>query len=327
MHSANLTPTVASQIFRQNVTRCARERGPPARRLGTDSIRSGRAGRPRCRRGFPLVVSFRGGTFFRMTDAQLQSAADTLWDHWADVRRMAALPESIRPGTRAAGYAVQARLDRRSAFPLFGWKIAATSQAGQSHLGVDGPLAGRLLRERVYEMDREVPFGKNHMKVVEAEFAFRMARDLPPRPTPYRVDEVLAAVATLHPAIETPDSRFDEFAKVGVAQLIADNACAHYFTLGPAAPDAWRTMNLVEHAVVGSVAGGVQREGKGANVLGDPRVALAWLANELSGLGITLRQGEVVTTGTCIVPLAVKPRDRVTADFGALGRVEVRFGG
>lgn len=261
-----------------------------------------------------------------MTEAQLQSAADTLWDHWTAVRRLVELPMAIRPATRAEGYAVQARLDRRSAFPLYGWKIAATSPAGQTHLAVEGPLAGRLLRERVIEPGREVPFGHNHMRVVEAEFAFRMGRDLPPRASPYRVDEVLAAVATLHPAIEIPDSRFDEFAKVGAAQLIADDACAHYFTLGPAAPETWRALNLVEHIVVGTVAGGLRREGKGANVLGDPRVALTWLANELSGLGLTLRQGDVVTTGTCIIPLPVKARARVTADFGRLGSVEVQFG-
>jgi 2-keto-4-pentenoate hydratase len=261
-----------------------------------------------------------------MTSAQVQAAADMLWDHWQGVRRMVALPEAIRPATRADGYAVQALLDRRSPSPLFGWKIAATSKAGQNHLGIDGPLAGRLLRERTYEAGGEVPFGNNHMKVVEAEFAFRMARDLPPRAVPYRLDEVLAAVASLHPAIEVPDSRFDEFSKVGAAQLIADNACAHYFTLGPAAPDTWHSTNLVEHVVIGTVAGGLQREGKGANVLGDPREALVWLVNELSGLGITLRKGEVVTTGTCIVPLPVKARDHVTADFGNLGNVEVRFG-
>jgi len=273
-----------------------------------------------------LVPDGGGCIFGPMTDTQIQAAADTMWDHWQEVRRLPALPEAIQPATRADGYAIQARLDQRSAFPLFGWKIAATSAAGQAHLGVDGPLAGRLLQERVIAPGEETPFGRNHMKVVEAEFAFRMARDLPPRPTPYAVDEVMAAVATLHPAIEVPDSRFDEFSKVGVAQLIADDACAHYFTLGPAAPEEWRTFNLVEHPVKGSVAGGLEREGRGANVLGDPRQALTWLANELSGLGLTLRAGEVVTTGTCIVPLPVKARDRVMADFGKLGKVEVRFG-
>ena len=65
--------------------------------------------------------------------------------------------------------------------------------------------------------------------------------------------------------------------------------------------------------------------GEGRNVLGDPRAALAWLVNELSGLGITLRAGEVVTTGVATVPLAVVPGDVARADFGELGGIEVAF--
>src|SRR5947208_2673943 len=81
---------------------------------------------------------------------------------------------------------------------------------------------------------------------------------------------------------QLPESRFTDYAKVGPAQLIADNACAHRFVLGPQAPDAWRGMDLAAHRVVGAVAGRLEREGRGANVLGDPRLALTWLANELS---------------------------------------------
>jgi 2-keto-4-pentenoate hydratase len=239
---------------------------------------------------------------------------------------MASLPEEIRPRTREDGYAVQARLEPRSAFPLFGWKIAATSLAGQAHINVDGPLAGRLLRERVCAPGAEIPFGSNHMRVIEAEFAFRMAADLAPRARAYGVDEVLAAVASLHPAVEIPDSRFDDFTIVGAPQLIADNACAHYFVLGPATDADWRSLDLVAHAVAGTVAGKTTREGKGGNVLGDPRKALTWLVNELSGLGLTLRAGQVVTTGTCIVPPPIEPGDRFTADFGELGRVETLLG-
>ena len=119
----------------------------------------------------------------------------------------------MRPATRADGYAVQATLEARSAAPLYGWKIAATSKAGQAHIAVDGPLAGRLLRERVVENGGTLPFGANHMRVAEAEFAFRMERDLAPRATAYTVAEVLAAVDSLHPAIEIPDSRFNDFTR------------------------------------------------------------------------------------------------------------------
>jgi len=68
-----------------------------------------------------------------------------------------------------------------------------------------------------------------------------------------------------------------------------------------------------------------RHEGVGANVLGDPRVALAWLLNEVTGLGITLAAGQVITTGTCAVPIPIGPGDAVLADFGVLGSVSVRF--
>jgi 2-keto-4-pentenoate hydratase len=129
----------------------------------------------------------------------------------------------------------------------------------------------------------------------------------------------------LHPAIEIPDSRFENYTIVGAPQLIADNACAHYFVLGPAAPSSWRTFNLAKHEVRGSVEGKLERDGSGANVLGDPWLALAWLVDELSGLGVPLKANEVVTTGTCLVPLPIAEGDRVTADFGALGKVTADF--
>jgi 2-keto-4-pentenoate hydratase len=256
---------------------------------------------------------------------QTGAASALLYDLWQNGGRVAALPAQMRPATRAEGYAIQAHLEARSASPLFGWKIAATSQAGQTHINVDGPIAGRLLAERVVADGGTVPIGANHMRVAEIEFVFRMGRDLPPRPTAYAVDDVLAAVETLHPAIELPDSRFEDFTAVGAAQLIADNACAHQFVLGAPARADWRAIDLAEHPVVGLVAGRIERHGKGANVLGDPRVALTWLVNELSGLQIALKAGEVVTTGTCIVPLAIAPGDEVVGSLGVLGEVSVRL--
>ena len=138
---------------------------------------------------------------------------------------------------------------------------------------------------------------------------------------------MLDAVASLHPAIEVPDSRYTDFVVVGAPQLIADNACARDFVLGDAAPDSWRGIDLSRHPVSGTVSSGLVRDGTGANVLGDPRVALAWLANELSGLGIPLAEGQVVTTGTCMVPLAILPGDTVTIDFGPIGTVSASFTG
>ena len=256
-----------------------------------------------------------------------QAASALLLSHWQAGTTLAALPPHLCPKHREEGYAIQAHIEATSQQPLFGWKIAATSAAGQQHIGVDGPMAGRLLAEMVYRDGATVPLGANRMRVAEAEFAFRMGHDLPPRSTPYAVKEVLAAVAALHLAIEIPDSRYADFASVGAPPLIADNACAHQFVLGPEAPQVWREIDLASHKVVGKVSARYTRDGIGANVLGDPRVALTWLANELSHLGITLAAGQVVTTGTCVVPLEIQAHDTVSIDFGVLGHVSCALSG
>ena len=260
-----------------------------------------------------------------MDNRAAAQAARIIWNTWQANDRVDGLPADCRPTSRQDGYKVQSEVARLSGQALFGWKIAATSQAGQKHIGVDGPLGGRLLEKRAFQSGASVPMVNNLMKVAEAEFAFRMARDLPPRASAYSMEEVLDAVASLHPAIEIPDSRYRDFAKVGAAQLIADNACASYFVLGPATGGDWRRHDLAEHSASAWVSGKLVREGKGANVLGDPRLALTWIVNELSVISETLRAGQVVTTGTCVVPVAIAPGDQVVADFGLFGHAEARL--
>lgn len=254
-----------------------------------------------------------------------QETARTLRQLGRRGERTACLPDHLRPATRAEGYMAQACLEGFSAQPLFGWKIAATSKAGQEHINVDGPLAGRLLAERRIAAGAEVPLTGNQMLVVEAEFAFRMAQNLAPRAQPYTRDQVVAAIGSLHPALEVPNSRFAPFEAAGAPQLIADNACAEYFLIGEAAPESWRSIDLARHSVTARDASGAIHTGSGANVLGDPLIALTWLANELSSQAIILKAGQVVITGTCIKPFAVKPGDHVLADFGPIGSIDARF--
>ena len=259
-----------------------------------------------------------------MDNNQIAAASRILSNHWRAGTKFGGLEAAERPRDRTEGYAIQAAIERTSSRPLFGWKIAATSEAGQKHINVDGPMAGRILAETVIAAGGTALMTGNEMRVGEPEFCFRMARDLPPRVKPYSVQEALDAVGTLHPAIEIPDSRFADFASAGAPQIIADNACAHLFVLGPPTAANWRALDLVEERTVITLRG-ERYIGHGKNVLGDPRVALAWLANELSGLGITLKAGQVVTTGTCHPPLPIQSGDLFAADFGLLGKVSVGF--
>lgn len=256
-----------------------------------------------------------------------EKAAALIWQHWQAGTLIDALPSELAPASRAHGYAIQACLERYSAEPRAGWKIAATSVGGQRHIGVDGPLAGRLLAEHLYGEGAVLSLGGNHMRVAEPEFAFRLGKALAPREAPWTVPEVLSAVQALHLAIELPDSRFADFARAGGPALIADNACAHDLVVGPPVAGAWAESDLAMHPVAIRAGDRPAHQGLGAAVLGDPRLALAWLVNEVTGLGITLRPDELVTTGVCTVPLPVRPGDRVEADFGNLGRVSVSFSG
>ena len=255
---------------------------------------------------------------------QIKAASITLQNHWRAGTKLDAFEAAQRPHSRAEAYAIQAEIERTSGAKLFGWKIAATSEAGQKHINVPGPMAGRILKETLIEVGGTAPMAGNKMRVAEPEFAFRMRTDMPPRSLAYSVAEVLDAVDALHPAIEIPDSRFVDFVHAGEAQIIADNACAHLFVLGPASTANWRATDLAEERPMITMRG-ERFIGHGKNVLGDPRIALAWLANELRGLGLTLRAGEVVTTGTCHAPLPIQSGDRMEADFGELGKVSVGF--
>src|ERR1700761_4058556 len=128
---------------------------------------------------------------------QIAAASKVLHDHWQAGTKLDALDASFRPRDRAEGYAIQAAIESCSAGELFGWKIAATSEAGQKHINVDGPMAGRILSETVIPDGGTAAMAGNEMRVAEPESAFRMATDLPPRSQPYAIPEVLDAVGTL----------------------------------------------------------------------------------------------------------------------------------
>jgi len=260
-----------------------------------------------------------------MNPEQQRAACAFLYQHWKEGTRCDGLPPDLCAADRAEAYRVQASIETYSATPPVGWKIAATSKAGQAHIGVDGPMAGRLLAERRIPDGCSLVLGSNLMKVAEMEFAFRFGEDVMPRAQPYSQAEVLDRVSALHPAIELPDSRYDRFETVGDLQLIADNACAHYFVLGDPAPECWRDLDLAAHTVRGLKNGAVAETGIGANVLGDPRIALTWLVNELSRFGMPLKKDQVVITGTCVKPMPIAVGDQVSGDFGKLGGISVRI--
>jgi 2-keto-4-pentenoate hydratase len=254
----------------------------------------------------------------------IKQAAALLWQTRLDERRVDALPPALRPTSLEEGYAIQEAMLPIVNQPPVGWKIAATSAAGQKHIGVTEPLAGRLFRDFVQQDGARRPIARNHMRVAEAEFCFRLARDLPPRGRDYNMAEVCDAVGAMHLAIEVPDARYEVFDTIGAPSICADCAFHAWFLLGKVVPD-WQKLDLPNQPVRALKKDAVVAEGKGANALGDPRLALTWLANHLNSRGLGLKAGEIVTTGTCVKPVEIAAGDTVVMDFGALGTIRAGF--
>ena len=109
--------------------------------------------------------------------------ADLIWQHWQAGTVLDALPEGTAPSTRAEGYAAQAGLESKSAQPRAGWKIAATSAAGQNHIGVGGPLVGRLLAEKLFEDGAEVSMTRILLPLIETSAPSSNSFSASKRPT------------------------------------------------------------------------------------------------------------------------------------------------
>lgn len=250
-------------------------------------------------------------------------AATLLNQSWQFGRKLDSLPPGLRPQSREEGYKIAEHLSVLRGERVTGWKIAATSKAGQAHINVDGPLAGRLYESRVLPAGARISLGANTMKVIEVEFAFRFGYELPCNTRRYTISEVMASVASLHLSIEVPDSRYADFTKIGAPGLIADTACADWLVLGHAIETNWRNLDLAGFSVAGILNGKEVACGTGSAALGDPRSALTWLVNELCEYADGVKIGAIVTTGTCIVPVPINPGDHFVADYGILGRIDV----
>ena len=171
-------------------------------------------------------------------------AAQLLLAAWKGATRINGLPSRCRPADLDQGYAIQDALLLATGEALGGHKIAATSLAGQQHIGITHPITGGLLSSQIRSPGAQVSLSGNQMCAAEAEFVFEFKARVSPRSTQYSRVEVLQAVGALRLGIEIPDSRLSGFAGAGAPQLVADNACAHLFVLGQVVASGWRQNDL-----------------------------------------------------------------------------------
>jgi 2-keto-4-pentenoate hydratase len=221
-------------------------------------------------------------------------------------------------------YAVQANLSRRriaaGSRPV-GWKIGLTSGAVQRQLGVDQPDFGVLFDDMGRESGESIDPGLLLQPRIEAEIAFVLSRDI--TEPPHSGAELADAVAYACPALEIVDSRISDWA-ITILDTVADNASSGLFVLG----DQRRSLDGFVPALCEMTMtrdGEIVSRGTGADCLGDPLDAVAWLARAVVSVGRVLRAGDVVLSGALGPMVPVRPGDAFHAHISGLGHVDARF--
>ena len=160
-------------------------------------------------------------------------------------------------------------------------------------------------------------------RVVEAEFAFRLGADVDPIDGGHTHESIAEHIDAVIPAIEIVDYRYESWT-LGALQVAADNAIHGWWVHGDPVID-WQHLDLRTTGVTVRRNGDVATSGSGAAVLGHPLTVMAWLADELPRFGLSMRAGDLVTTGVTTDVFEALAGDALRADFEGIGSVELRF--
>ena len=194
----------------------------------------------------------------------------------------------------------------------------------QQYLDIPHPCGGGVFAKGVFDSGASLS-AKDFVRVgVECEIAARLGRDLALTEEPFTAEWVAESIEAYLPAIEIVDDRYVKWETMGAPTLVADDFFAAGCVLGApvaraAAPDL---LDVIGRAVINGVE--VSR-GTGADVLGHPHNALAWLANHLAASGKGLRAGQIVLTGSLVKTVWLDAGDSVTMELSGLGTVQVAF--
>ncbi|ETS30852.1 2-oxopent-4-enoate hydratase [Photorhabdus temperata] len=204
---------------------------------------------------------------------------------------------------------------------IIGKKIGITSQAVMDILDVDQPDFGILTSDMYYENNATVPIEQLIAPKAEGEIGFILKHNL--RGPGITAEDVLQATAYVVPCIEIVDSRIRDW-KIKITDTVADNASSGLFVIG----NGTRLPSEIDLAAVTMT---LEKNGKlidtgiGAAAFGHPANAVAWLANRLGTLDTTLRQGEIILSGSLATMVPVNAGDQLKINLLGLGSARINF--
>ena len=243
-----------------------------------------------------------------------------------EVRVVDDVPEQFKGLAEATAYAIQDKLVPKllalHGGRKIGYKIGCTSKGAQELLNTTTPVYGQMLSAWTHESPAWLSADQFTMMVIEPEFAFTLAADV--SVGEYDGVGIRPFIANIIPCIEIVHHRLADWSRFDAPTLIADNAIHGAWIPGMVYAD-WQALDLPTHEVKLYADEVLVSEGCGDVVLGSPLNAIAWIANTLQQYGHALRAGEVVTTGVCMPVYRANVGEKIRADFGVLGCVDVVF--
>jgi 2-keto-4-pentenoate hydratase len=225
------------------------------------------------------------------------------------------LPAALQPVTLDEAYFVQGRLAIAYG-AIGGWKVGAPT-AEATPMFAPMPLAWIASNDARLE-------GRHRFRGLEAEIAFQMGKDLPPRDKAYLRDEVIDAIGSCHPAIEVIESGLTDPLTATKLSMIADLQMHGGFVYGAAVVD-WKRIDFSKEHVTIAVDGMVRADRTGSNTSGDLMRLLPWLANEGAARTGGLKAGQWVTTGSWTGMTQAIAGSEADVNFSTAGEVHLQF--
>jgi 2-keto-4-pentenoate hydratase len=243
-------------------------------------------------------------------------------------QRFDRFPLELVPADQGAAYAVQAALHRcltdAGWGAVVGHKIGCTTPVMQAYLHIASPCAGGIFASTAQRGHGRFEHAGFVRVGVECEIAVELGADLPAERAPFDRRAVAAAVGACMAAIEVVDDRYVDYPSLDTPTLIADDFFGAGCVLG-APVTGFDPFELAHVTASMTIDGERVGAGRGADILGEPLDALAWLANDLAARGPGLRRGEFVLLGSLVQTHWLAPGAEVTIDNHPLGQVRATF--
>jgi 2-keto-4-pentenoate hydratase len=256
--------------------------------------------------------------------ADAKTAAQLLLHARKPGQALTALPENALPADKTQAYAAQAELvsllSNHSGKPV-GYKVGCTNATARQMLALDSPFSGRCFEKELSASPASIDAATLHMIGIEPEIAVRISKDLTPSKIWQRTD-VIDHIGAVMPSVEIVESRFSTWPLMGFLSAIADNGVHRHLVLGESVEN-WSAESIDQTKVILTANGITVREGVASNVDGGPFGVVAWLANHLNAMGITLAAGEIVTTGVMTDIYDGAPGEEIVAQYDLPGVVHL----